>query len=573
LDLASRSVDDTFASLQIAAEDEKFKPGVRRGTLMESDQSSRQRNTQSVRWRWIGGLALLLIIATTAAVIMIARAEPTLRAVVIETLSTRFKSKVELDAFHVSLFKGLQVSGTGLRIFGATDPNNHEPGFQPIINVAEFEFHMGIREFLRSPKHVNTVYVKGLQLNLPPREQRGEMKNMGPRGGKIEIIVDRLVCDKTQLIINTLRPGKLPLEFDIENLKMTSIGPDGPMHFDANLTNPKPVGNVLSSGSFGPWRADSPRDTPLNGTYSFEHADLSTIKGIGGILSSTGKYAGILDKITVDGATDTPDFFITISGRKVPLHTDFHAIVDGTSGDTYLQPVKARILDSWLLANGSVVRTKDPQGHDVKLDVVIEKGKIEDLLKLGIKTDPPIMSGIVRLKTKFELPPGAPDVANRLKLKANFEVSNAHFSNDKIQSKVDALSMRSQGKPKLAQDNIPDNIHSDMKGTFTLGSGLISFSQLQFNVPGTQVNLTGTYSLDGNQFDFRGKARLDAKLSQMVTGWKSILLKPADRFFSKDGAGTELPVKITGTKSEPHFGLDFGHKDRDKEENNVVKNK
>ena len=100
-----------------------------------------------------------------------------------------------------------------------------------------------------------------------------------------------------------------------------------------------------------------------------------------------------------------------------------------------------------------------------------------------------------------------------------------------------------------------------MKGTFSLTHALISFPQLQFRIPGTQVNLTGTYSLDGNEFDFHGKARLDAKLSQMVTGWKSILLKPVDPFFSKNGAGTEIPVKVTGTKSEPHFGVDFGHKD------------
>jgi hypothetical protein len=78
------------------------------------------------------------------------------------------------------------------------------------------------------------------------------------------------------------------------------------------------------------------------------------------------------------------------------------------------------------------------------------------------------------------------------------------------------------------------------------------------------VNLTGTYSLDGNIFDFHGTARLDAKVSQMVTGWKSILLKPVDPFFSKNGAGTEVPFKITGTKSEPHFGLDFHHKGDDK---------
>ena len=262
--------------------------------MTESDQNSaRKRKTSGARWRWAGGIALVLIVVLGAASIAISRAEPILRVAVIETLSTRFKSKVELDAFHVSLLKGLQVSGDGLRIFGDTDPNNHEPGIQPIINVAEFQFRMGIRAFLRTPMRVDTVYVRGLQLNLPPREHRDEMNRMAPKEGKIKIVVDRFVCDNAQLIINTLKPGKLPLEFDIESLKMTTIGPGLPLHFDANLTNPKPVGNVLSSGSFGPWQADSPRDTPVSGTYSFNHADLGTIKGIGGILSSTGKYAGI----------------------------------------------------------------------------------------------------------------------------------------------------------------------------------------------------------------------------------------------------------------------------------------
>lgn len=540
--------------------------------MTESEQNPLRKNRPARRWRWVGGILLVLIIVFTAVGIAISRAEPILRVAVIETLTTRFKSKVELDGFHVSLVKGLQVSGEGLRIFGDTDPNNHEAGIQPIINVAEFQFRMGILAILHSPIHVDTVYVKGLQLNLPPREHRNEMKKMEPKGGKIKIVVDRFVCDKAQLIINTLKPGKLPLEFDIESLTMTTIGPDSPLHFDANLTNPKPVGNVLSSGSFGPWQADSPRDTAVSGTYSFSHADLGSIKGIGGMLSSTGKYAGILDKIVVDGATDTPDFRIATGGRAVPLHTDFHAIVDGTTGDTYLQPVKASILTSSLVASGSVVRTKSPQGHRVELDVAIEKGKIEDLLKLAVHTDPPIMTGAVRLKTRFDLPPGEPDVANRLKLTGNFEVSGAHFTNDKIQRKIDALSMRTQGNPKQAQDGIPDNVQSDMRGTFDLDVGLLTFSQLEFRVPGTQVNLTGTYSLDGQQFDFHGKARMDAKLSQMVTGWKSILLKPVDPFFSKNGAGTEIPVKITGTESEPHFGADFGHKDDSKTAKHNAKN-
>jgi hypothetical protein len=519
----------------------------------------KQRST----WRWIAAIGLIsvatLVVLSTIA---ISHAEPLLRGRVVETLSTRFKGRVELDEFQVSLLHGFEVSGKGLRLFGDTDPNRHQPGIQPLISVANFRFRTGVMNFFHSPMHVNTVYVEGLGLNLPPREQRGQVENMARKGGKIRIVVDRFVCDGALLVINTLRPGKLPVEFDIEHLVLTRNGADERLHFDAKLTNPKPVGDVISSGWLGPWRTDSPRDTAVHGDYSFRNADLSTVKGIGGILSSTGQYDGSLDRIVVDGKTDTPDFRIASSGRPIPLHTDFHAIVDGTSGDTYLRPVKAKILDTWLEANGSVVRTNEPKGHRVELDVAMAKGKIENLLKLAVRTDPPVMTGIVQLKTKFDLAPGVHEFANRLKLAGQFRISQAYFTNQKIQSKVDALSMRSQGKPKLAQDNIPDNVHADLRGVFNLDNGLLSFSQLQFEVPGTRVNLTGIYSLDGNQFDFHGKARMDAKLSHMVTGWKSILLKPADPFFRKNGAGTELPVKVTGTNAEPHFGSDFGHKDR-----------
>ncbi len=528
-------------------------------------KKSENRSPRSNRgWglsRWILTVGILLILVAASMTVLIYRAEPTLRSVVIETLSARFKSKVELDSFHVALFKGLQVSGAGLRIFGDTDPNNHEPGVQPIISVAKFRFRMGFMDFFRTPKHVDTAYLDGLQLNIPPHEHRSEMAAMGPKHGKMEIFVDRLVCNKAEVIINTLRPGKLPLEFDIETLNMTRIAPGWPMHFDAQLTNPKPVGEIHATGLFGPWQPDNPRETPVSGNYSFDHADLSTIKGLGGVLSSTGKFEGILNNIAVEGSTDTPDFRIAISGRAVPLQTDFQAAVDGTTGDTYLQTVKAKILSSWVEAKGSVVRTKDPNGHHVKLDVRIEQGNIQDLLRLAVRTDPPIMTGNVRLKTKFDLPPGESDVATRLRLSGNFEVSKTHFTNEKTQAKIDALSLRSRGKPKLAQDDIPDNIPSDVQGSFRLAEGVLSFSPLHFSVPGTEVRLAGNYSLDGNQFDFHGKARMSAKLSHMVTGWKAILLKPVDPFFSKNGAGTELPVKITGTKSEPHFGTDFGHKD------------
>ena len=520
------------------------------------EQGERKRRSA---FFWFRSIALGTATAIAAVVVFVVyRAEPILKGRIIETLSARFHGPVELPEFHVTIRNGFQVWGARLKIFGPSPTNPHEPGVQPLIAIGEFRFSADILNLLATPMRVRRVYLKGLELNIPPsEEQRGSIK-----GGKIKIFVDEFISDQARLVINTLRPGKLPLDFEIANLQMKRIGPGQPLSFNATLVNPKPVGAIHSTGRFGPWDADEPRSSPVKGEYTFTNADLSTIKGIGGVLSSTGEYSGTLGNIVVDGSTDTPDFRISTSGHSVTLHTDFHAIVDGTSGDTYLEPVKARILNSSLVANGSVLRVKDPNGHRVLLNVVVHPARIEDLLKLGVRTDPPVMTGRAELKTKFDLSPGNAQVSDRLRLAGLFHITGAHFTNEKVQSKVDALSLRSQGKPKEAKEDIGEDVRSDMNGTFNMSAGVLLFPKLHYQVPGASIDLTGNYSLDGNQFDFHGKARMEAKLSRMVTGWKSVMLKPVDPFFSKHGSGTELPVKVTGTKSAPRFGLDFGHKDK-----------
>jgi hypothetical protein len=531
-------------------------------------QVSADRVSKNLRrgrlWKSIGiGALILLATAIVATRYVIAHAEPILRARVIQTLSNRFNSKVALAGFQVSLLHGIEVSGTGLEVYGAKDPNAYQPGVQALINIREFRFGASLRSLFRSPMHVDTVYVKGMVLNLPPKQDRQEMKRMGSKAGRMTIFVDKFVCKDTLLLINTIKPGKPPLEFAISDLKMKDIGPGQPFRFDATLVNPKPVGDIQSTGLFGPWQQDSPRDTPVQGGYSFRNADLSTIKGIGGILSSDGHYSGTLSNIVVQGTTDTPDFRVASSGHPVPLHTEFHAIVDGTSGDTYLQPVKASFLHSSFTASGSVVRLTARNGHDIELNVSLDRARIEDLLTLGVRTDPPVMSGPVEMKTRLSLYPGDETVANRLKLAGDFHVLRAHFANEKVQDKIDSLSLRSLGRKPSQKPNQDDDVPVDLQGVFRLREGLLSFSFLHFLIPGTHVDMTGDYSLDGQEFNFHGKARLDAKLSQMTTGWKSLFLKPIDPFFSKDGAGTEVPIKITGTQSEPHFGLDFHNKKED----------
>lgn len=514
------------------------------------------------RWRWV--MAFFLFFAVLAGIctyVVIIRAQPILRTRVIETLATRFKSRVELAELHVWIANGIHIEGGGLKIYGATDPNPWEPGVQPLLEIGSFRFQTALRNLFKEPMHVDTIYVSGMTMNIPPKRDRAQFSKMRQNGGKMSIHVNHFVCADTKLIINTDRPGKAPLEFDITDLRMKDIGPGQPLRFDATLVNPKPTGDIQSTGQFGPLNELSPRDSAVAGTYSFTHADLGTLKGIGGVLSSTGDYAGTLGRIEVEGQTDTPDFHLSISGHRVPLHTDFHAIVDGTDGDTYLEPVKVRVLNSRFTARGKIVRVRSPKGHDIELDIGLGHANIEDLLKLGVKTDPPIMTGAVAMHTKFSLPPGDVDVANRIKLTGNFHIPEGHFTNEKVQGRIESLSNRSLGKRRGPHPDDSFPVPSDLQGTFELNEGVLTFSFLHFLIPGTHADMKGQYSLDGNTFDFHGTLRLDAKLSQMTTGWKSILLKPVDPFFRKHGAGTEVPFKITGTRDEPHFGLDFHRKE------------
>src|SRR6185436_6751630 len=156
-------------------------------------------------------------------------------------------------------------------------------------------------------------------------------------------------------------------------LVMDGFGVANGGRFHAALVNPVPRGRIETSGSFGPWNTNEPDETPIQGEYAFKNADLNTIKGIGGILSSVGTYSGVLERVEVEGQTETPDFHIDVGGQPVPLTTKFKAIVDGTSGDTWLDNVEAVLGQSKIVARGAVVRTEDVKGRRITLDVRLDR--------------------------------------------------------------------------------------------------------------------------------------------------------------------------------------------------------
>jgi hypothetical protein len=539
------------------------------------------------RWLpWVGGGQLAFLAVTAIVVSILAhRAEPFVRDRVVQELSTRFHARVELDALHLSLGNSLRgewgvwAEGRGLRIWPPKQADGVDvplpaPPIQPLIALTEFRFHAPLHYRAGDPIHIRLIRLKGLEIRLPPRSRmRGTLvgvnqpsANSGSSSG-IDFRIDTVDCRGARVELQTDKPGKLPLEIVISHFNVTDLRPGQAMHFEAELTNPKPPGQIQSTGIFGPWNMSDPGESSVKGDYRFERADLSVFKGIAGILHSTGHYVGTLRNITVDGETDTPDFQLSHFGNQIDLHTNFHATVDGTNGDTWLEPVDGTIGQSHFTARGQIVRVLEPgddgklhsTGHDIALDITVGRARLEDFLHLASRRATPILTGDVNVKALLHIPPGPTPVHDRMTLKGSFALDGAEFTNQKVQSRIRELSLRGQGRPEDLKSADSAQIKSQMQGDFQLGSGLLKLSAITYTVPGADIEMHGVYHIGENLLDFSGVAKLQATVSQAVGGWKGLLLKPADRIFKKDGAGSEIPIYISGPRERPQFGFDAEH--------------
>ena len=585
----------------------------------------------SIVWRWLlWGSAMVAIVAAALAAVAawyLHRAEPLLRAALIDTLEKRFHGRVELGSFHIVARDGFQVESDGLRIWlppASAGEDASLPWFtQPWITVEKVRFHASWRVAPGNPVEIPMIYVEGVRVLLPPKADRphfslpdGQTAPAAPTLGEraqnagmmtgllklatppkveikqveardVELIIERKpvagaaqtgaagkpsagkTAPKSAAPANSAAPPKPPLDFILARLTLTPDGKGGPIGFDVDMTNPKPVGQVHATGHVGPWTVSNasghfdPGAIPLDGDYHFDHADLSTIKGIGGILSSTGHFSGDLRQIVVDGQTQTPDFRLERVGDEqgLALNTRFHATVDGTNGNVWLSPVDATLAHTHLIAKGEVVRAPDGNGgwhgHDITLEVTIDRGRIEDFLRISTTREEPLLTGDLTLTTHFHLPPGEPKVLDRLELDGQAHLTGARFNSPKVQGGIRHLSLRGQGDPQELRTTDPMSVLSEMQSHFKLAAGVITLPDLVYQVPGAEIAVHGAYGFNGGTLNFEGDAKMEATLSKMVGGWKGFLLKPADRFLRKNSAGTDVPIHLTGTRSEPKFGVDL----------------
>ena len=281
-------------------------------------------------------VALGVTLALAAAVLSSTWATERAGQELIRILEDRLDADAELEAVTMSIFPRLSIDGRGLSLTRSGDEQR-----VPFVRIERFHASGSVFDVLR--RSIERVEIDGFQIDVA-RGSRPDDDRTRP-GRTRDLKIEEIKASHGLLRILPDDPEKLPLNFQLETVTFDDFSFDHSGRYTAHLTNPKPEGVIRSAGSFGPWNTASPRSTPLSGEYEFSDAKLETIKGIGGRLHSIGSFQGVLEHITVKGTTRTPDFQLDLAGQPMNLDTRFHAIVDGTSGDTHLREVDATLVD------------------------------------------------------------------------------------------------------------------------------------------------------------------------------------------------------------------------------------
>jgi|HubBroStandDraft_6_1064221.scaffolds.fasta_scaffold74273_1 hypothetical protein len=406
--------------------------------------------------------------------------------------------------------------------------------------------------FLR-PTHLTRLVIEGLRIEIPVYSSAESHETETAAADRSTTSFGEVETRDAVLIVKRSR-GAEPLIFGIHHLALRSVTGSAPMFYEGFVSNPEPPAEVHVRGQFGPWESKELKDVPLSGVYEFKNADLGKFRGIAGVLSSGGSFAGPLGQVAVRGAVEVPAFQVTRSHHDVALKATFDASVDATRGDVKLTTVDASFLRTAVHAEGTIGSTPGQPGKTASLNLNVRHGQIQDVLDLFVKSKLPPMDGITDFQTHVVIPPGHAPFLEKVVMEGSFFVGDAVLTNQARQNEIDLLSKRASGNKKNLET---ERVNSRIEGKMLLRNGNARFTPVSFQIPGASILMTGTFNLLNQGIDFHGYARTEAELSDDTTGVKAVLLKPFNPIFKKKHAGAEIPVEMTGTYDSPHFGVEL----------------
>jgi hypothetical protein len=419
--------------------------------------------------------ALAMVVIFLAAIVVLAWRWPFSRTAVLQELEAASLSRVDAGTFHATYFPH-----PGCILEHVTFQHNPKAGSPPLITVERLRIEGSFFDLFR--KRLRRVRAEGMRVQIPSRgsDVHFETPKRSP------VVIEDLIADGAILEVAS-REDKQPLKFSFHNFILSDVGSNGPASFQARLSNPEPPGEITTSGKFGPWNEDDVGKTAVSGEYVFQQADLGVFRGIAGLLSSSGKFSGVLDRIEVQGTTDTPRFTVISSSHLVQLRTQFHAVVNGENGDTFLEKVAATFLKTTVWSEGSVAGTAGQPGKTASVELAANDGRIQDILLLFTRSPRAPMSGTVSFHANVAIPPGKRPFLEKVVLQGDFGIDAGSFTKSDTQEGVNHLSEGALGEEDHQETekdkDDPAAVLSDLKGHVLLRDGTARFSNLSFRSP------------------------------------------------------------------------------------------
>ena len=495
---------------------------------------------------WLTSLSIALAIA------IVANAHWPYRYRIIKPmLEEVLGSQVTIAHYHRTYFPN-----PGFMATGVTLDRNPTPGFPPLGKVSSIFVQGNWLDLLMLRERVRQVDLTGLRLVIPTEGSAANKKDFPPGSSSSfsgpDTLIDQLrIHDST---LDVIRAEGGTYSFPIRLLTIRNLQKGRELSYWVDMSNARPRGHIVSEGNFGPL---DPRDlgaTSLSGHFTFDHVDLHDIGDIGGTLSSAGNFDGNLARIQAEASTVTPDFAVG-RGKPTPVTSSAHCTINALSGDVLLDAIDAKFESTAIHMQGGVVGS--PKVIDV--DISVAAGRAQDVLRPFLLADSPI-AGTVWLESHAHVDPAGHGVhfLERLHVVGSFNVPAERLTNRKTEQELSAFSERAQkaqpfkvepvaeGPPGgPAQSDAADTI-SSLKGKARIEKGNVTTRRLQFQIPGSSVDLHGAFNLHDKSVHLLGNLRMQSDVSHAATGFKSILLKPLIPFFKKRKAGAVVPIVVSG---------------------------
>jgi hypothetical protein len=486
------------------------------------------------RWLKVAGASLLVCLLVPVA-ILVAR-WPFTQERVLEGLGNATSSEVRAERFRSHVFPRPGCTLEGLTV--ARGQTRLASADKLIVRSSWWT----LLTLQRRVAHMQAVALKvTVPKQIPPRVSKA--------AGSKETTIGTLTLDGSVL---ELARGGEPLRFVFEQLRLKEVARASRIQVWAHMKNPHPPGDLLASGSIGPFERGHRELTPLSGNFELKDARMDRYGKLTGIARAIGKFEGKLERIAVDGSASISGFRTNPDHQPVDLALAYSTLVNASSGDVLVRSLAIDFLRTHAAATGRLANGV------LDLEVKTERARIEDVLRVFTKAAPPALSGPMWFACRVGVPSGEGPFLRRVALDGTFRIRQARWNKPRTQAKVNELSARARrDKEEAEQPGGAGHVVSELGGSASLRSGIATLTGVTFRVPGAAGTGAGTYNVISKRVDLRGHVTMIADVSEATSGIKSVLLRPFNALFRRNrkDRGATLGVSIRGTVPRPRFQI------------------